>query len=53
MVDRLSNGDDGKPKILRNGMIDNLTEFFATFEERNLFNDDELREMIENEGNRE
>ncbi len=48
MVDRLSNGEDGKPKILRSSMIDNLTEFFATFEERNLFNDDELREMIEN-----
>lgn len=47
MVDRLETSDEGKPKILRSSMIDNLNEFFESFEGRNLFNDGELREMIE------
>lgn len=47
MVDRLGMDNEGKPKILRSSMIDNLNEFFASFEDRNLFQDDELLAMIE------
>ncbi|EMG37146.1 Protein of unknown function (DUF3150) [Desulfocurvibacter africanus PCS] len=46
MVDRLSLGEDGKPKILRSSMVENLNEFLASFEERNVFGDDRLLELI-------
>lgn len=46
MVDRLSLGEDGKPKILRSSMVENLNEFLATFEDRNLFEDEKLRELV-------
>jgi len=45
MVDRLSLGEDGKPKILRSSMVENLNEFLASFEERNVFGDDRLLEL--------
>lgn len=47
MIERLTPGDDGKPKIMRSSMVENLNEFFSTFERRNLFDDDELRELVD------
>lgn len=47
MVDRLTPAEDGKPKIMRGGMVDHLNEFFASFEERNLFQDEQLKLLVE------
>ena len=47
MVDRLANDDKGKPKIIRGSMVKTLNEFFDSFEERDLFEDTQLRELIE------
>ena len=31
LTERLSGQDDGKPKVFRDSMIENLTEFFGRF----------------------
>jgi len=36
MVERLTPGDDGKPKVFRDSLVNNLAEFLETFEARNL-----------------
>lgn len=46
MVDRLSGTEDGKPKIFRNSMLDNINEFLSTFNAKNLANDEELAELV-------
>jgi hypothetical protein len=40
--DRLTPGQDGKPKILRDSAITNLSEFLSTFDLRNVTGDSEL-----------
>jgi len=35
MLDRLNPGADGKPKIFRNSLVENFSEFLATFTARN------------------
>ena len=47
MTERLSDSTDGKPKIIRNTTAKNLNEFFESFQDRNLFNDDQLQALIE------
>ena len=47
MIGRLVEDNKGKPKIIRGSMVANLNSFFQSFEERDLFNDQELRELIE------
>jgi hypothetical protein len=48
LVGRLSASPDGeKAKGLRSGMLDNLLDFLATFEQRNLVNDTQLMALVE------
>ena len=47
MVDRLSGtGKDGKPKIFKNTLVTNMTEFLDTFTARNITDDKELSEVV-------
>lgn len=46
IADKLSGSDDGKPKKLRDAAIENLKEFLDSFAARNLFEDDQLAELI-------
>jgi hypothetical protein len=43
---RLSPGDEGKPKILRESAVDNLTQFLNTFDLRNVTNDADLASQV-------
>ena len=36
-----------KPKIFKNGTVENFYEFFETFKERNIFKDEQLAELVE------
>lgn len=47
MVDRLSPGDDGKPKIFHESFVNKLREFLDTFKNRDLLNDVELAWLVE------
>ena len=47
LVERLSeNGDEEKPKILRNGMFSRFNEFMENFSTRNIFQDDALSDLV-------
>lgn len=46
LQDKLSPGDDGKSKILKEAAVKNLTEFLDTFDLRNVTNDVELAIMV-------
>lgn len=45
--ERFTNGDHSKPKIFKNGTVENFYEFFETFRERNIFKDEQLAELVE------
>ena len=47
ITERFSNGNGDKPKVFKNGTVNNLYEFFETFKERNIFKDDDLTELVE------
>lgn len=47
LQDRLSPGNEGKPKILKESAVKNLTEFLDSFELRNVTNDTELAALVE------
>ena len=46
MLDRLSGGEDGKPKIFKTGMTAKMMEFLDDFEDRNITNDTELSALV-------
>ena len=47
MVGRLSESDkSGKPKVFKNTLVTNMTEFLDTFDARNLTDDTELSEVV-------
>ena len=46
MLDRLS-GDNGKPKRFKSSMIDRMQDFVSGFEDRNLFNDEGLADLVD------
>ena len=46
VTERFTNGHDTKPKVFKNGTINNFYEFFETFKERNIFRDGELAELV-------
>jgi hypothetical protein len=47
MVDRLSGTDDkGKPKVFKNTLVSNMTEFLNSFDARNLTDDAELAQIV-------
>lgn len=45
-AERLSGGQDGKPKVFRNTLLENLNDFLGTFDARNLTDDGELSAMV-------
>ena len=45
--ERFTNGGGSKPKIFKNGTVENFYEFFETFKERNIFKDEQLAELVE------
>jgi hypothetical protein len=47
ITERFTNGNGDKPKIFKNGTVNNFHEFFETFKERNIFKDDQLAELVE------
>jgi hypothetical protein len=47
ITERFSSSHDGKPKVFKNGTVNNFYEFFETFRERNIFKDDQLAELVE------
>lgn len=40
-------GPDGKPRIFRDSMVSNLTDFLGVFDARNLSDDQELRQVVD------
>lgn len=48
LVERLEGvGDDGRPKVFRDSVVDNLTTFFDRFRELNVQGDAQLDELVE------
>ena len=47
MLDRLESSEDGKAKVFKKSTVSNLSEFLATFDFRNIANDTELKEQVE------
>ena len=47
ITERFTTGPDGKPKVFKNGTVNNFYEYFETFKERNIFKDDELAKLVE------
>ena len=43
--DKLTPGEDGKPRVLRETAVTNLTDFLKTFDLRNVTNDSELADL--------
>jgi hypothetical protein len=46
LSERLSGGDDGKPKIFRDSAVGNLTDFFQRFRRLNVRSNEELDELV-------
>ena len=46
ITERFDNGSEGKPKVFKNGTVNNFYDYFETFRERNIFKDDELSELV-------
>ena len=47
LTDRLSGGDDGKPKVFRDSAVENMSEFFARFRSLNVRSNAELDALVE------
>ena len=47
LVDRLTPGPDGKKKVFRDSMLDNVNDFLKTFRSRNLTDDTDLATLVE------
>jgi len=47
LTERLTGQTDGKPKVLRDSAVNNLTEFFRRFRELNVRSNDDLDELVE------
>lgn len=45
-IERLTPGEDGKPKTFRDTLVGNVQEFLDTFQKRNLTNDVELQQLV-------
>ena len=46
IVEKLTPGPDGKPKIFRNSVLDGLSNFLSTFDMRNITDDAELTRVV-------
>lgn len=51
LVDKMSGSDEGKPKRLRDAAVENLKEFLDSFTGRNMFEDEQLAELVRQCGN--
>ena len=47
IADKLQNHDDGKPRRLRDAAVENLKQFLDNFSSRNIFDDAQLSELVE------
>ena len=47
ITERFTNGGNTKPKVFKNGTINNFYAFFETFKERNIFDDHELAQLVD------
>ena len=47
ITERFSNGPDGKPKVFKNGTVNNFYEYFETFKQRNIFEDQQLADLVD------
>lgn len=45
--DRFTTGPDGKPKVFKNSTVQSFYEYFETFRERNIFQDEALSELVD------
>ena len=46
LTERLAGADDGKPKVFRDSIIENLTEFFQRFRSLNVRSSDQLDRLV-------
>ncbi|QDU31350.1 hypothetical protein ETAA8_65050 [Anatilimnocola aggregata] len=46
LTERLSGADDGKPKVFRDSVIENLREFFDRFRHLNIRSDEQLDDLV-------
>lgn len=46
LTERLSGSEDGKPKVFRDGVVENLQEFFGRFQRLNVQSNAELDELV-------
>ena len=46
LTERLSGHDDGKPRVFRDSMVENLTEFFARFRQLNVRSNEQLDSLV-------
>jgi len=46
LTERLSGQDDGKPKIFRDSILENLTEFFSRFRQLNIRSSEQLDQLV-------
>ena len=47
LTDRLSGGNDGKPKVFRDSAVENLREFFTRFQQLNVRSNADLDSLVE------
>ena len=47
IADKLQNHDDGRPRKLRDAAVENLKQFLDNFSSRNIFDDAQLTELVE------
>lgn len=47
LVERLTGSSDDKPKVFKNSMVEKIQSFLSSFNERNIFQDDQLAELVE------
>ena len=47
MLERLSPSSDGTPKVFRDSLVNNFKEYFEEFQNRNVFEDDELSRLVD------
>jgi len=44
--ERFTQNDSVKPKVFRNSVVDNFYEYFQTFKDRNIFQDNQLSQLV-------
>ena len=46
ITDRFTQPDTGKPKVFKNATVESFYGFFQTFKDRNIFEDDQLTDLV-------